>query len=107
MGTVDDDISTINDSLIPFTEKRFYGRGALMTKGTDEYFDFELHRYAQPNREGDDINIDLNIMLRPSIVIDDDIMPFESGIAKWLLPLGSGTRPSGHAIIHHIWKPGY
>jgi len=83
-----------------------------MTKGTEEYFDMEIHRYPQgqkypvPSTDYKQINFDYGIMVRPDRVIVNGVSAFEAGIAKWLLPLGSGTRPSGHAIIHHIWTPG-
>jgi len=47
------------------------------------------------------------VIERPEDIILSGVKAFESGIVKWLLPMGgSGTRPSGHAIIHHIWSPG-
>lgn len=78
-----------------------------MTKGTDEYFDYELHRFPQnPDPKTDNPNSSMAIMLRPDTIILNGESAFAAGIAKWLLPLGEGTRPSGHAIMHHIWTPG-
>mgnify|MGYP006114184949 CR=1 FL=1 len=70
-----------------FTEARFFGRGALMTKGTDEYFDYELHRYPDAPI-GDNPNTEFSIMLRPDSLTVNGVTSFEAGIAKWLLPLG-------------------
>jgi hypothetical protein len=74
-------------SLGSFTENRYFGRGVLMTKDTDEYFDFELHRYPDAPL-GDNPNSDYSVMIRPDSITVNGVKAFEAGIAKWLLPLG-------------------
>jgi hypothetical protein len=60
-----------------------------MTKGTDEYFDYEIHRYPQnPIPTGNNPNKDNAVMIRPDTIILDGESAFRAGIVKWLLPLG-------------------